>query len=101
MTFLEKFNELRTTAYASDEGQRFTSAGFDLVTLGGGTTGWRKPLKGESYILVTDSDGCTHEGPDFLIGFYRDNDDTEGECVDCYGIDALFVELAKILEKYA
>lgn len=88
------------TFNATEEGKRFLEAGFQLAMLGGGTTGWRKGLAGESYILVTDSDGCSHEGPDFLIGFYQDNDDIEGECVECDGLDAAFNEIAKILEKH-
>jgi hypothetical protein len=56
------FDKRESEANATDDGKRFTAAGFELHHTGGGCTAWLRQIPdSEWHLLVTAGDGCSHE----------------------------------------
>lgn len=81
MTFLNAFNAIETAALATEMGKAFALAGFKLAHTGGGCTAWERKFADGWTIIITDSEGCSHnldsalDGDHFLIGAMDQNDD--------------------------
>lgn len=75
------------TVFPTDK--EFESAGFALISTGGGCTAWHKPLgnNANAYMLITCLDGCGHYLTDsddkFIIACHWEDDGGNAAWSDC------------------
>jgi hypothetical protein len=85
-TFVEWFIDLQDKASQTADGIAFINSNFELSHQGGGTTAWFRDIDDTDWhILITDSEGCSHdltdEGEDYyLIGGHNAEGKFTGNC---------------------
>lgn len=76
-SFWDRFKEIEARAADTVDGKCFLATGYRLYANGGNCTAWRKDIGRGRFILVTDSEGCTHDlaGEDdyYLVGAHGDD----------------------------
>jgi hypothetical protein len=83
------FNDVHITNPTMSEDGRFSVSpkhyGFGIEGTGGGCSAWSKHLDDGKVLVLTDSEGLSHNlGDNFLMGLY-DGDEREGTWGNCLG----------------
>lgn len=89
--FWTRFNEMAAAAEQTETGKLFAASNFHVGHNGGGCTAWERPVDETGWkVLITDSEGFSHESEDgkWIVGAHHESGEFVERCVEADSIAA-------------